>query len=195
MLGKVDRLIKEKRFSGPALVKEELEKAGIDMAFNTVNVVPDKDIHHYAIPSYQMSADEMKQYRIEKIQEEEEQKTSDATNSYVQIEQPNVIEQTEHMDLDSKEPCLPAGRQTAVSSGVMQETPVQPVVPIETPAQPAPAVVMPTEAPVQPVTPPEAPAQPTPVPVAPVELPTQPAPLQPPIVTNGDVSGADFLSR
>jgi len=142
-----------------------------------------------------MSADEMKQYRIEKIQEEEEQKTSDATNSYVQIEQPNVIEQTEHMDLDSKEPCLPAGRQTAVSSGVMQETPVQPVVPIETPAQPAPAVVMPTEAPVQPVTPPEAPAQPTPVPVAPVELPTQPAPLQPPIVTNGDVSGADFLSR
>jgi len=98
-------------------LKDALEKAGIDMPFNTMNLVFDKDVHKNVISTHPMSSEEMKQFEMERIQEEEEQAKSDAGDPNVQVKQANGAEQTEHLDLETLEEEHKAAEQAkAVSS-------------------------------------------------------------------------------
>ncbi|OGJ47051.1 hypothetical protein A2344_03580 [Candidatus Peregrinibacteria bacterium RIFOXYB12_FULL_41_12] len=182
-------------------LKDALEKAGIDMPFNTMNLVFDKDVHKNVISTHPMSSEEMKQFEMERIQEEEEQAKSDAGDPNVQVKQANGAEQTEHLDLETLEEEHKAAEQAkAVAEGKTQDTdsrgnanaattpavagPVTPVVPV-TPATP----VVPVAAQSIPVTPivdaTAATVVPTPVTVQ-----------EPPIPINkGDMAGAEFLNR
>lgn len=158
-------------------LKDALEKAGIDMPFNTMNLVLDKDIHKNVVSTHPMSAEDMKQFQMERIQDEDEQVKSDATNPNVQVKHVNGTEQTEHIDLETLEEehraaeqakvMIDSKTQTADSSGGNATAPVA------TPVVNATATV---------------------IPIAPAPIPV--TIQEPPIPINkGDMPGGEFLSR
>jgi small-conductance mechanosensitive channel len=169
-------------------LKDALEGAGIEMPFTTYNLVLDKDFHKNVVSTHPMSDADMKQFQMEKIQEEEEQTKSDAKDPNVQVKQPNSAEQTEHLDLESLEEAHKAAEQ---AKAMIIDSKTQTAERAE--GTNATATTVPTpvvEAPkTEPIVAPTIDATAT---VIPVPVIAQ----EPPIPINkGDMAGAEFLKR
>ena len=172
-------------------INDAFSKAGIGMPYNTMNLVLDPSNEQAVLPIKNMTAEDMKQFQMERIQAEEAQTKQDSENPDVKDKHEGDASHTDEEDLEYIEQVQKAEEQAKAAAATATEagtapTQEQPVVvaPQESTVAPAPAVDATVT--IQQVSAPTTTPQQAPIPVSsePV-LPRGPA----------DPVGADFLAR
>jgi len=84
-------------------VKSALDEAGISIPFPIRTLAFDRDTEAAVVPTYAMTAEEMKQHKMEQIEAQEDQAAKDAANTALQTEYAEGDSHTEHVDLETLE--------------------------------------------------------------------------------------------